>query len=123
MLFVLAPGGPSTRHLVDEAFLRLMRPTSVLVNYGRGSVVDSAALARALKEGWIWGAGLDVVEEEPQVGPEHPLVREPRCVVLPHIGSAALETRTEMASLTARNVLAGVLKQPLPVALDYAPLI
>ncbi|KAJ7887249.1 hypothetical protein B0H14DRAFT_3082087 [Mycena olivaceomarginata] len=112
MLFVLAPGGPSTRHLVDEAFLRLMRPTSVLVNYGRGSV-----------EGWIWGAGLDVVEEEPQVGPEHPLVREPRCVVLPHIGSAALETRTEMASLTARNVLAGVLKQPLPVALDYAPLI
>jgi glyoxylate/hydroxypyruvate reductase len=93
------------------------------VNYGRGSVVDSTALARALKEGWIWGAGLDVVEEEPQVGPEHPLVREPRCVVLPHIGSAALETRTEMASLTARNVLAGVLKQPLPVALDYAPLI
>ncbi|KAJ7892660.1 hypothetical protein B0H13DRAFT_2528933 [Mycena leptocephala] len=114
ILFVLAPGGPTTRHLVDAAFLRQMRPTSVLVNNGRGSVVDSAALAHALAEGWIWGAGLDVVEEEPQVGPEHPLVREPRCVVLPHIGSAALETRAEMAALTARNVLAGVLGEPLP---------
>ncbi|KAJ7240136.1 D-isomer specific 2-hydroxyacid dehydrogenase [Mycena haematopus] len=123
VLFVLAPGGPTTRHLVDEAFLRLMRPTSVLVNNGRGSVVDSVALARALAEGWIWGAGLDVVEEEPQVGPEHPLVREPRCVVLPHIGSAALETRSEMAALTARNVLAGVLGQPLPMALDYSTVI
>ncbi|KAF7334973.1 Glyoxylate reductase [Mycena venus] len=61
ILFVLAPGGPTTRHLIDEAFLRQMRPTSVLVNNGRGSVVDSAALAKALKEGWIWGAGLDVV--------------------------------------------------------------
>ncbi|KAJ7800338.1 hypothetical protein B0H13DRAFT_1672945 [Mycena leptocephala] len=101
ILFVLAPGSPTTRHLVDAAFLRQMRPTSVLVNNGRGSVVDSAALAHALAEGWIWGAGLDVEEEEPQVGPEHPLVREPRCVVLPHIGSAALETRAEMAALTA----------------------
>ncbi|KAJ7218640.1 hypothetical protein GGX14DRAFT_560987 [Mycena pura] len=55
------------------------------------------AAKRAAKEveGWIWGAGLDVVEEEPQVGPEHPLVREPRCVVLPHIGSAPLETRAD----------------------------
>ncbi|KAJ6564763.1 hypothetical protein B0H19DRAFT_1259175 [Mycena capillaripes] len=123
MLFVLAPGGPNTRHLVDMDFLRQMRPTSVLVNNGRGSVVDSAALAHALAEGWIWGAGLDVVEEEPQVGPEHPLVREPRCVVLPHIGSAALETRTDMAQLTARNVLAGIFGEPLPVALDYSTLI
>ncbi|KAF7375713.1 Glyoxylate reductase [Mycena sanguinolenta] len=123
VLFVLAPGGPTTRHLVDEAFLRLMKPTSVLVNNGRGSVVDSTALARALAEGWIWGAGLDVVEEEPHVGPEHPLVGEPRCVVLPHIGSAALETRAEMATLTARNALAGVLGQPLPVALDYSTLV
>ncbi|KAJ6488907.1 hypothetical protein C8R45DRAFT_868339 [Mycena sanguinolenta] len=123
VLFVLAPGGQTTQHLIDEAFLRLMRPTSVLVNNGRGSVVDSTALARALAEGWIWGAGLDVVEEEPHVGPEHPLVREPRCVVLPHIGSAALETRAEMAALTARNVLAGILGQPLPAALDYSMLI
>ncbi|KAK7017245.1 Glyoxylate reductase [Favolaschia claudopus] len=123
VLFLLAPGGEATRHLIDEAFLRLMRPTSVLVNNGRGSVVDSTALAKALKEGWIWGAGLDVVDEEPQVGPEHPLVKEPKCVVLPHIGSAALETREEMARLTARNVLAGVLGERLPVGLDYSRLI
>ncbi|KAJ7891946.1 D-isomer specific 2-hydroxyacid dehydrogenase [Mycena leptocephala] len=121
MLFVLAPGGPTTRHLINAAFLRQMRPTSILVNNGRRSVVDSAALAQALAEGWIWGAGLDVVE--PQMGPEHPLVREPRCVVLPHIGSAALETRAEMAALTVRNVLAGVFGEPLPMALDYSTLI
>ncbi|KAJ7731779.1 D-isomer specific 2-hydroxyacid dehydrogenase [Mycena metata] len=118
VLFVLAPGGSATRHIINAEFLRQMRATSVLVNNGRGSIVDSAALARALAEGWIWGAGLDVVDEEPQVGPEHPLVREPRCVVLPHIGSAASETRAEMATLTARNVLAGVMGEPLPVAIQ-----
>ncbi|KAJ7496342.1 hypothetical protein B0H11DRAFT_859489 [Mycena galericulata] len=123
LLFVLAPGGDATRHLVDAAFLRQMKPTSVLVNNGRGSIVDSAALAQALREGWIWGAGLDVVDEEPQVTAGHPLVREPRCVVLPHIGSAAQETREEMAVLTARNVLAGVLGEPVPVALNYSALI
>ncbi|KAJ7738255.1 hypothetical protein DFH07DRAFT_841250 [Mycena maculata] len=123
ILFVLAPGGPSTRHLINEVFLRQMKPTSVLVNNGRGSVVDSAALALALKNKWIWAAGLDVVDEEPQVTAEHPLVREPRCVVLPHIGSAAIETRAEMATLTAQNVLAGVLGGQLPMALDYAPLV
>ncbi|KAJ7452846.1 hypothetical protein FB451DRAFT_1282243 [Mycena latifolia] len=100
-----------------------MKRTSVLVNNGRGSVVNSAALAHALREGWLWGAGLDVVDEEPRVGPNHPLVREPRCVVLPHIGSATLETRNEMAMLTARNVLAGVFGEPVPVWLDYSALI
>ncbi|KAJ7452815.1 hypothetical protein FB451DRAFT_1050680 [Mycena latifolia] len=123
VLFVLAPGGDGTRHLVDEAFLREMKRTSVLVNNGRGSVVDSVALGRALREGWLWGAGLDVVDEEPSVGPDHPLVLEPRCVVLPHIGSAALETRNEMAMLTARNVLAGVFGEPVPVSLDYSGLV
>ncbi|KAJ7079188.1 D-isomer specific 2-hydroxyacid dehydrogenase [Mycena epipterygia] len=123
VLFVLAPGGDATQHLVDEPFLRQMKPTSVLVNNGRGSVIDSAALARALKEGWLWGAGLDVVEEEPQVGPDHALVRQPRCVVLPHIGSATIETRAEMAALTARNVLAGVLGEQVPVELDYSGLV
>ncbi|KAJ7648089.1 D-isomer specific 2-hydroxyacid dehydrogenase [Roridomyces roridus] len=125
VLFVLAPGGPATHHLIDSAFLRQMKPSSVLVNNGRGSVVDSIALAQALKEGWIWGAGLDVVDEEAIPGgvtAEHPLVCEPRCVVLPHIGSAAQETREEMARLTARNVIAGVLGEELPVALDYSRL-
>lgn len=57
VLFVLAPGGPSTRYLVNEEFLRKMKKHSVLVNAGRGTVVDSDALAKALREGWIWGAG------------------------------------------------------------------
>lgn len=62
VLFLLAPGGPETYHIVDEAFLRQMKKTAVLVNTGRGTLVDSDVLAKALKEGWIWGAGLDVVE-------------------------------------------------------------
>jgi glyoxylate/hydroxypyruvate reductase len=80
VLFVLAPGGPGTRHLINEEFLRKMKRTSVLVNTSRGTLVDSDALVKALQEKWIWGAGLDVVEGEPMVTMDHPLVREPRCV-------------------------------------------
>ncbi|KAF7975672.1 hypothetical protein HWV62_8767 [Athelia sp. TMB] len=108
VVFVLAPGGPGTRHTVDAEFLKKMKKNAILVNTSRGTVVDSEALALALKEEMIWGAGLDVVEGEPNVGADHPLVREPRCVVLPHIGSAALETRIEMAMMAARNVIAGI---------------
>ena len=82
VLFVLAPGGDSTRHLVNEHFLRKMRKTSVIVNTSRGTLVDSYALAKALREGWIWGAGLDVVENEPYITPDHPLVKEPRLASL-----------------------------------------
>ena len=80
VLFVLAPGGIETRHIVDEKLLREMKRTSVLVNTSRGSLVDSDALAKALREGWIWGAGLDVVEGEPDIAADHPLVKEPRRV-------------------------------------------
>ena len=80
VVFVLAPGGPSTYHIVNEDFLRKMKKTSVLVNSARGTLVDSNALAKALHEGWIWGAGLDVVEGEPNVGLDHSLVKEPRYV-------------------------------------------
>ena len=78
VLFVLAPGGAETRHIVNEELLKEMKRTSVLVNTSRGSLVDSGALAKALREGWIWGAGLDVVEGEPGVKADHPLVKEPR---------------------------------------------
>lgn len=77
-LFVLAPGGPTTRHLVDEAFLKKMKKTSILINTSRGSLVNSDALAKALHLGWIWGAGLDVVEGEPHITADHVLVKEPR---------------------------------------------
>ena len=78
VLFVLAPGGAETRHIVSEEFLREMKRTSVLVNTSRGSLVDSNALAKALRQGWIWGAGLDVVEGEPDISGDHPLVKEPK---------------------------------------------
>ncbi|KAI0790500.1 hypothetical protein C8Q75DRAFT_762127 [Abortiporus biennis] len=114
VVFVLAPGGDKTRHIVNETFLKSMKKTAVLVNTSRGTLVDSDALAKALKEGWIWGAGLDVVEGEPNVGADHPLVKEPRCIVLPHIGSATNETRLGMATLTAKNLVAGVLGEDMP---------
>jgi len=81
VLFVLAPGGEDTRHVVNAGFLRKMKKHAVLVNAARGTLVDSDALARALREEWIWGVGLDVVEGEPHIGADHPLVREPRYVL------------------------------------------
>ncbi|KAI5888646.1 uncharacterized protein SCHCODRAFT_02637300 [Schizophyllum commune H4-8] len=108
VVFALAPGGPSTYHIVNEDFLRGMKKTAVLVNAGRGTVVDTDALVKALKEGWIWGAGLDVIEGEPNIGKDHPLVQEPKCVLLPHIGSATHQTRRAMASRAVRNVIAGI---------------
>ncbi|KAI5118750.1 hypothetical protein M0805_004836 [Coniferiporia weirii] len=118
VLFVLAPGGAGTYHAVDSAFLRRMKPTAVLVNPSRGTIVDSDALAQALRENWIWGAGIDVVEGEPQIREDHPLVKEPRCVVLPHIGSATTETRIGIGRLAAYNVIGGVLGEEMPSELS-----
>ncbi|KAI0646553.1 hypothetical protein C8Q79DRAFT_1000838 [Trametes meyenii] len=118
VVFVLAPGGPATHHIVDEAFLKQMKKTAVLVNTARGTLVDSDALAKALQEGWLYGAGLDVVEGEPQVDQNHPLVKSPRCVVLPHIGSATTDTRLGMATLAANNLINGVFGTPMPAELN-----
>jgi lactate dehydrogenase-like 2-hydroxyacid dehydrogenase len=101
-----------TRHLIDDRRLRLMRPTAFLVNTTRGPVVDEAALVDALRGGTIAGAGLDVFEREPEVHPG--LLELENVVLLPHLGSATVETRGAMAELAARNavaVLAG--DQPL----------
>ncbi|KAG9125400.1 hypothetical protein FRC07_007759 [Ceratobasidium sp. 392] len=113
-VFVLAPGGEKTYHMVSEEFLGWMKKEAVLVNPGRGSVVDSDALATALREGRIWGAGLDVVDGEPNVPADHPLVKEPRAVVLPHIGSATVQTRLGMAVLAAENLVAGIKGERMP---------
>ncbi|MBB5152790.1 2-hydroxyacid dehydrogenase [Saccharopolyspora phatthalungensis] len=91
-----------TRHLIDEAALATMKPTAVLVNTSRGPVVDEQALAKALREGRIGGAALDVFEHEPEVEPA--LLDLDNVVVAPHLGSATTETRTAMAELAARNV-------------------
>jgi len=93
-----------TRHLIGEPELRRMKPTAYLVNAARGPVVDEAALVRALKEGWIAGAGLDVYEEEPSVHPG--LLECPNAVLAPHIASASRETRTRMATMAVENCLA-----------------
>jgi glyoxylate reductase len=102
------PLSERTRHLIGRRELALMKPTAVLVNTARGPVVDSEALAEALEEGTIFAAGLDVYEDEPQVPPR--LLAAPRTVLLPHVGSGSLRTRTAMARMAAegvRAVLAG----------------
>jgi glyoxylate reductase len=94
--------------MISRAELAAMKPTAVLVNTARGPVVDEEALAEALEEGRIYAAGIDVYEEEPAVHPR--LLAAPRTVLLPHIGSATVETRTAMSRLAAssvRSVLAG----------------
>jgi glyoxylate reductase len=101
---VHTPLMPETKHLVNEAALGKMKKTAILVNAARGPIVDEAALVRALSEGGIAGAGLDVFEEEPKI---HPGLLPLRNVVLaPHIASASLDTRVAMATLAVRNCLA-----------------
>ena len=98
------PLTPHTHHLIDEAALRRMKPTAILINTARGAVVDEQALVKVLQERRIAGAGLDVYEHEPRVHPE--LLKLDNVVLLPHIGSATVETRDEMARIAARNLLA-----------------
>ena len=98
------PLTPETTHLVDAAMLARMKPTAFLINTTRGPVVDEAALVDALRDGTIAGAGLDVYEREPVVHPG--LLELENVVLLPHLGSATVETRTAMAVLAARNALA-----------------
>ncbi|GGB26877.1 D-glycerate dehydrogenase [Sphingomonas metalli] len=106
------PGGAATRHLIDRAALGRMRPHAILVNTARGPVVDEAALAAALAEGRLGAAALDVYEREPEVHPD--LLAQPRTVLLPHLGSATLETRTAMGMQAADNLDAFFAGRPLP---------
>lgn len=98
------PHSAQTHHLIGEEELRLLGPTSYLVNTARGAVVDEAALVAALERGELAGAGLDVYEDEPTVHPG--LLERDDVVLLPHVGSATVETRTAMARLAADNVVA-----------------
>ncbi len=93
-----------TKHLMDERRLRMMKRTAYLVNTARGPVVDEAALVRVLREGAIAGAGLDVYEREPEL--VEGLVGCGNAVLLPHLGSATVETRARMSELAARHLLA-----------------
>jgi glyoxylate reductase len=106
------PLTPETRHLIGEPELRRMRPNAVLVNTARGPIVDEDALVRALREGWIAGAGLDVFEEEPRLAPG--LADLPNVVLAPHVGSATYATRARMAEMAAQNVVAALRGDPVP---------
>jgi glyoxylate reductase len=109
---------PETRHLINAQSLKTMKKTAYLINASRGPVVDEAALAQALREGWIAGAGLDVFEEEPKVHPS--LLDLPNVVLAPHIASGSSDTRLRMANLAVENCLA-VLEgrtPPTPVNLE-----
>jgi len=106
-----------TRGLIDEAALRMMKPTAVLVNTARGPIVDTEALFKALKEGWIAAAALDVTDPEP-LPPEHPLYSLPNCLIVPHIGSATWNTRQAMAARACENLLAGLEGRRLPYCVN-----
>ena len=105
-------GSATTRHLVSRSLLAAMKPSAILINTARGSVVDEAALAEALASGGIWAAGLDVFEREPAVPPA--LLALPNLVALPHLGSATQETRTAMGLRVLRNVDAFFAGEALP---------
>ena len=107
------PLTPETHHLIDAQALRQMKPTAILVNTARGPVVRTDDLVQALRERWIAGAALDVTDPEP-LPPEHPLLTLPNCIVVPHIGSATVETRERMAVMAAENLLAGLRGARLP---------
>jgi glyoxylate reductase len=105
-----------TRHLMNYERLKLMKPTAFLINTARGGVVDTEGLARALREGVIAGAGLDVHEKEP-IDMNNPLLKlEDKCILAPHIASGTTEARSKMAEMAANNLVA-VLKGEMPPSL------
>jgi glyoxylate reductase len=106
-----------TRGLIGPDELRAMKPTAVLVNTARGSIVDQSALAHALRSGEILAAGVDVVEREP-IPPHDELLALPNCLVLPHVGSATVATRSRMADMAVDNVLAVLAGEPPPTCVN-----
>ena len=102
VLLVVVPGTPQTRQMIDAAVLQALGPNGILINVGRGSAVDEPALIQALQDGTIRAAGLDVFAHEPNVPPE--LIALPNAVLLPHVGSASLQTRQAMGQLVVDNL-------------------
>ncbi|MCU0513533.1 MAG: D-glycerate dehydrogenase, partial [Anaerolineae bacterium] len=102
---------------IGAAELAAMPPHAILINTARGAVVDSAALLAALQAGTIGGAALDVTDPEPLPG-DHPLLALENCLIVPHIASASVATREQMALRAADNLLAGLAGQPLPFCVN-----
>ena len=106
-----------TTHLIGETELRKMKSSALLINTSRGPVVHQDALVRALSDGVIAGAGLDVTDPEP-LEANHPLLYMENVIVTPHIGSASIGARNKMAILTAENLLAGLRNERLPYVVN-----
>jgi glyoxylate reductase len=112
VLSLHCPYSPATHHLISENQLARMKPTAYLINTARGPIVDEQALVDALKAGQIAGVGLDVFEHEPKVNPG--LLELDNAVLIPHLGSATVETRAAMADIAATNALAILAGQTAP---------
>jgi glyoxylate reductase len=108
-----APLTEETRGLIDEGALRRMKSTAILVNTARGPIVDTGSLVRALNQGWISGAALDVTDPEP-LPIEHPLLLCPNLTIAPHLGSATHAAREGMANLAVDNLLAALAGERMP---------
>ncbi len=106
-----------THHLIGREELKRCKPAAILVNTSRGEVVDPDALYEALRDGQIGGAALDVTEPEP-LPADHRLLTLPNCIVVPHIASASVATRTKMAVMAAENLLAGLGGERLPYCVN-----
>ncbi|XP_066923850.1 glyoxylate reductase/hydroxypyruvate reductase-like [Clytia hemisphaerica] len=103
----------SSKELFNESAFSKMKSSAILVNIGRGGMVDQNALVKALQNNQIRGAGLDVTTPEP-LPKEHPLYQFPNVCILPHIGSAEIQTRTDMATMAARNLVAALTGEKMP---------
>ena len=119
-MIAITPGGAATRHLVNADVMKALGPQGTLINVARGSVVDEAALIAALQSGQLGWAGLDVFENEPHVPAA--LRDLPNTVLLPHVGSATVETRAAMGDLAVGNLLHhitdGTVLSPVPECAD-----
>lgn len=103
-IVVICPGGEATRHIVNDKVMRALGPKGILINVSRGSTVDEAALIKALQDGALGGAALDVFAQEPTAAPE--LSKMDNVVLAPHVGSATWETRLDMGNLVIANLQA-----------------
>ncbi|MFC1931995.1 2-hydroxyacid dehydrogenase [Chloroflexota bacterium] len=106
-----------TRHLIGAKEFSLMKPTAILINASRGGVVDQKALYEALKKKKIWGAAIDVTEEEP-ISPNDPLLTLDNIIITPHIGTQTWGTGVEMSVLAVENLLAGLKGEPMPTCVN-----
>jgi glyoxylate reductase len=114
---VHCPLTPQTRHMIDGAALARMKPTAILINTARGPIVDQGALTRALSEGVIAGAALDVTDPEPPHR-EDPMLEAPNLILVPHIGSATHTARERMADICVDNLLAALAGEQMPYAVS-----